>query len=514
MFEKCFPKTQELLAEFAQSCVTPGFDNAIDCVFAKTSCVSNGTIFYSIPVELQNAGAPETFDVPLLLIWLAACSVFFTLYLGFINIRYFGHAIKALFCNQYQEPKAPGILTNFQSLSASLSGTVGLGNIAGVAVAVSLGGPGAVFWMMVMGFLGMSTKYAEVLIGTKYRRDRTADDSPHTIVGGPMYYVKDAFKKYNIPYLGSIFAIIFALSCIAGSLGGGNMFQANQSLEQVVRVTGGDASYFADKGWLFGVILAFIVGLVIVGGIQSIGKVASKLVPLMAAVYLISGLVVIGMHWANIPQAVSIIFSEALNFQAGLGAVLGGLLVGVQRASFSNEAGLGSAPIVQCTAKTNHPARQGFVGMLGPFADTIIVCFITAMLIVVTGAYEGSDGISGVELTSRAMEHGAGWLSYVLAVAVFLFAYSTLITWYYYGEIGMTYILGEKKWVARLYQVIFLLFIVAGCSVSLGNFIDFTDGLFLSMGIANILALYLFAGEIKQETKAYLADLKAGKFKS
>ena len=513
MFEKCFPKTQELLAELSQSCVSSGIDNAIDCAFAKTSCVSNGTIFYSIPVELQNAGAPETFDVPILLAWLAVCSIFFTLYLGFINIRYFGHGLAVLF-GKYKEPGAKGELTNFQSLAASLSGTVGLGNIAGVAVAVSLGGPGAVFWMMVMGFLGMSSKYAEVMVGVKYRHDRTEDDSPHTIVGGPMYYVRDAFSNRNIPYLGSILAIIFAISCIFGSLGGGNMFQANQSLEQVVRITGGEASFFADKGWLFGVILAFLVGLVIVGGIKSIGRVASRLVPLMAIIYLTAALIVIGMHWQNIPGALATIFSEALNFQAGFGGILGGMLVGIQRASFSNEAGLGSAAIVQCTAKTEEPVRQGFVGMIGPFADTIVVCFITSMLIVVTGVYTASNGITGVELTSQAMEQGAPWLSYVLALAVFLFAYSTLITWYYYGEIGMTYILGEKMWVAHLYKVIFLLVVVAGCSAKLGNFIDFTDGLFLSMGFANIIALYMLAPEIKHDTKTYIQKLKAGEFKA
>lgn len=513
MFEKCFPQTQEALAEFSQSCVAPGIDNAIDCIFAKTSCVSNGSIFYAVPVELQNNGVAETFDIPVLLVWLGLCSLFFTLYLGFINIRYFGHALAVLF-GKYDEPGARGELTNFQSLAASLSGTVGLGNIAGVAVAVSLGGPGAVFWMMMMGFLGMSSKFAEVMVGHKYRHDRSDDDSPHTIVGGPMYYVRDAFANRNIPYLGSILAVIFAISCIFGSLGGGNMFQANQSLEQVIRITGGEASFFADKGWLFGIGLAFLVGLVIVGGIQSIGHVASKLVPLMATIYIVSGLAVIAMYWQNIPGAFATIFHEALNFKAGFGGVLGGMLVGIQRASFSNEAGLGSAAIVQCTAKTEYSVRQGFVGMLGPFADTIVVCFITAMLIVVTGVYTGSDGITGVELTSQAMEQGAPWLSYVLALAVFLFAYSTMITWYYYGEIGMTFILGEHMWVAHLYKVIFLLVVVAGCSASLGNFIDFTDGLFLSMGFANIIALYLLAPEIRRDTKEYIAELKAGKFKA
>ncbi len=508
MFDACFPKTPEALAELSASCGLPGLDNAIDCGFASLACAANDTILYSIPLELASDAGAQVHNIPVILIWLGLCSIFFTLYLGFINIRYFGHAFSVLL-GKHEEPDAHGELTNFQSLAASLSGTVGLGNIAGVAVAVSLGGPGAVFWMMMMGFLGMSTKFAEVMVGVKYRHTNDDPDCQNKISGGPMYYIRDAFDNYKIPYIGSVLAVVFSISCIAGSLGGGNMFQANQSLEQVLRITGGENSFFADKGWLFGVILAGMVGVVIVGGIQSIGRTAAKLVPAMAIVYLTASLVVIAMHWQNIPGAFSTIFSEAFNFEAGFGGVIGAMLVGIQRASFSNESGLGSAAIVQCTAKTNYPVRQGFVGMLGPFADTIVVCFITAMLIVVTGVYEAGQGVSGVELTSKAMEEGAAWLSYVLALAVFLFAYSTLITWYYYGEIGMTSIFGKKPWVPTLYKIIFLVFIVIGCGAKLDNVVNLGDALFLSMGFANIVALYMLAPEIKRDLKAYIKEMKA-----
>lgn len=500
MFDKCFAEINA-----AASCQMPGLDAAIDCKFGAAACVANETLMYSLPLSI--AGVDEPYKIPLILIWLAACSIFFTIYLGFINFRYFGHAISVL-RQKYHEPNAKGELSNFQSLAASMSGTVGLGNIAGVAVAVSVGGPGAAFWMLIMGLLGMSTKFAEVTVGVKYRRECEDPNSPNAISGGPMYYVREAFRQRGIPYIGSILAVFFAVSCIMGSLGGGNMFQANQTFEQVLRVTGGEESFLADKAWMFGVFLAFLVGVVIVGGIKSIGKVSSALVPIMAIIYIVASLFVIMLHWQAIPGALVTIFTSALSPEAGMGGVIGAMLAGVQRASFSNESGLGSAAIVQCTAKTDYPVRQGFVGMLGPFIDTVIVCSMTALLITVTGVYEAGQGVSGVELTSKAMEQGGAWLSYVLALAVFLFAYSTLITWYYYGEIGMTFLLGEKKWVATLYKVIFLAVVVVGTAAQLENVVNLADALFLSMAIANIIGLYMLAPEIKRDLKAYIQGLK------
>lgn len=503
MFEKCFADNNGVEGGY---CAADGLDAAIDCNFSTLACIANETIFYSIPLPLGEAASQPT--LPLILLWIAACSVFFTVYLGFINFRYFGHALDVI-RGKFEEPDAKGQLSNFQSFAASMSGTVGLGNIAGVAVAVSAGGPGAVLWMVLMGFLGMSPKFAEVMLGVKYRITPEAG-SPHAVAGGPMYYVRHAFESRGIPFFGPVLAAFFAVSCILGSLGGGNMFQANQTFGQILHVTGGPASVLNGKGWLFGIGLSALVGGVIVGGIRSIGSVAAKIVPAMAILYLSACTIVIAMHWQAVPGALLTIFREAFTPEAGVGGFIGAILVGVKRASFSNEAGLGSAAIVQATARTAFPVRQGFVGMLGPFFDTVIVCLATALLIVVTGVYEGGQGISGVELTSRALEDGGGaWLAYVLALAVFLFAYSTLITWFYYGEIGATYLFGEKKWVSVGFKVIFLSCVVLGCSAELENIVNLTDAMFLSMAFPNIVALYLCAPEIRRDLKAYIKTLKA-----
>ncbi|MCC6598043.1 MAG: alanine:cation symporter family protein [Alphaproteobacteria bacterium] len=501
MLDKCF--SQEVTE--GGSCAAAGFDAAVDCSFSAVTCATNEIIFYSLPISIGEPAVSHS--LPLILLWIGACSIFFTLYLGFVNFRYFGHAIRVL-CGAYKEPGAKGQLSNFESFTASMSATIGLGNIAGVAVAVSIGGPGAVLWMILMGFLGMSTKFAEVMLGVKYRITPQAG-SPHEFAGGPMYYVRHAFERYGIPFLGPIFAAMFAVCCILGSLGGGNMFQANQTFEQILHVTGGEQSVLYGKGWLFGLGLAALVGVVIVGGIGVIGRVSARLVPAMAVIYLSACLFVIALYWQDVPGAVVTIFREALSPEAGMGGLIGAILMGVKRASFSNEAGLGSAAIVQATAKTAFPVRQGMVGMLGPFLDTVVVCSATALLIVVTGAYESGQGVSGVQLTSNALEHGGAWLSYVLALAVFLFAYSTLITWFYYGEIGATSLLGEKKWVSVAFKIIFLTCVVLGCAMKLENIVNLTDALFLSMAFPNIIALYLFAPEIKRDLKVYIKNLKA-----
>lgn len=475
-------------------------DQQIDTFFAPIADIASKVVFYAVPLV-------EGQDVKLILVWLASAAIFFTLYLGFINLRYFGHAID-LVRGKDGKSSGEGQIGRFQALTASLSGTVGLGNIAGVAVAVSTGGPGAVFWMVLMGFLGMSSKFAEVMLGVKYRKHLDPND-PEKISGGPMYYLKDAFDNRNIPYVGSIVAGLFALCCIGGAIGGGNMFQANQAYQQLFNVTGGEGGLLDGRGWMFGLALAFMVGLVIIGGIKSIAAVACRLVPIMGAIYLTIGLIVIGMHYENIPGALATIFSEAFSWEAGLGGFLGGLLVGVQRAAFSNEAGLGSAAIVHATAKTDDAVSQGFVGMLGPFIDTIVICLVTALLIVISGAYVGGEGLAGVELTSAALESGMPWFSYVLALVVFLFAYSTMITWFYYGLKGLTFLFGENALLEMGFKIFFCICVVIGTSAQLNNIIAFTDAMILSLAIPNILGLYLLAPEIKRDVKAYTAKLKA-----
>lgn len=442
-------------------------------------------------------------SVPLLVIWLAAGAIFFSFYLGFPNILHFKHAMRCL-GNKYDEPDAKGQTSNFESLAACLSATIGLGNIAGVAVAISLGGPGAALWMMLLGVFGMGSKFAEVSMGHKYRQFPD-EMRPDEVSGGPMYYLKEAFARYNFPTVGKIIAAIFAVTVIGGAIGGGNMFQSNQLFEQTLRATGGENSVFYEKGWIFGLVLAAITGLVILGGLKSIAGVASKLTPIMAILYTISGLVVIFVNYENIPSAIGTIVTASFSPEAGLGGLIGAIIAGVKRAAFSNESGLGTAAIIQASAKTKFHVRQGLVGGLGPFFDTVVVCTITALVIVVSGVYQNGNGLSGIDMTSRAFETVIPWFEYALLVCVALFAFSTIIVYAYYGEKAAGYLFGDNKAVAMTYRVTYLAFVVIGASASLGTIIDMSDALFLSMAIPNMIGLFLLAPEIKRDLKEYLA---------
>ena len=473
-------------------------DQAIDTGFKEVADVVESVVFYAEPFT--------GYDIKLILVWLVALSIFLTFYFGFINLRYFGHAINVL-CGKYDDPNADGQINRFQALSTSLSGTVGLGNIAGVAVAVSIGGPGAVFWMALMGLFGMTTKFAEAALGVKYRQHRDASH-PESVSGGPMYYLRQAFAMSKYPKVGHALAGLFALCCLAGCYGAGSMFQANQAFRQFVNVTTiNDVSYFADKGWLVGLFLSILVGIVILGGLKSIAGAASKIVPLMGGLYLLAGLVVIGVNITALPEALVTIFQLAIAPEAGMGAVVGALLMGVQRAAFSNEAGLGSAAIVHATAKTDQPVSQGFVGMLGPFIDTLVICMVTALVIVITGAYEGGEGIEGVVLTSRAFETVIPWFPYLLAFIVFLFAYSTMISWSYYGLKGANYLFGEKPIVSIIFKITYCLSTIIGASAALDNIVRFTDSMVFTMAIPNAIGLYLLAPELKKDLKKYLHSI-------
>jgi alanine or glycine:cation symporter, AGCS family len=482
-------------------------DQIIDQSFASASDWANSVVLYALKFNLPNAdGLPQEVKIPLLILWLGFAGIFFTFYFRFINFSLFRHAWQTVFGRH--DIKGQGQISSFQALTACLSGTVGLGNIAGVAVAVTIGGPGAVFWMIVMGFLGMATKFAEVTLGIKHRRYRDPS-RPEEVSGGPMYYLEDAFQRLNKPRLGKFMGILFAVCCLAGALGGGNMFQANQTFAQFVVVTGGETSFWADKGWLFGVILAVLTGLVILGGIKSIARTAEKIVPLMAGIYLLLGLVVIVTHIDQLIPAIVTIVKLAFVPEAGLAGLVGAMVAGIQRASFSNEAGLGTAPIVHAPVQTNNPVAQGLVGMLGPFLDTVVICAMTGIMIVITGVYLNGDGLTGVQLTSQALSSAVSWFPYVLFGAVFLFCYSTLITYCYYGEKVMTYLFGEKKWVAFIFHVIFLIFIVIGSSTSLSKVIDLADAMILSMAIPNLIGVYILAPEIKQDLLSYIRDIKS-----
>jgi AGCS family alanine or glycine:cation symporter len=477
-----------------------GIDSKINDAVQPFANTVSGIIFASFPV----AGVP----FPFVLVWLIAGATFFTFYFKFINFRAFKHGFQ-LVRGDYSDPTAAGEVTHFQALATALSGTVGLGNIAGVAVAVSLGGPGATFWMILAGLLGMSSKFVECTLGVKYRNVYT-DGS---VSGGPMYYLSKglAERSDKLKSLGKILAVMFAVFCIGGSFGGGNMFQANQSFKQVVAVTGGDASWLADKGWLFGLVVAALVGLVIIGGIKGIARVTSKIVPFMAVVYVSTGLFIIFSNMSEVPAAFTAIIDGAFSPQGMAGGVVGVLFQGFKRAAFSNEAGVGSAAIAHAAVRTNRPVTEGFVALYEPFIDTVVVCTITALVIIITGTWNPSiDPSQGVALTSSAFESAVSWFPWVLTLAVVLFAFSTMISWSYYGLKAWTYLFGESMITDIVYKVMFLAFVVIGSSMELGSVINFSDAMIFAMAFPNMLGIYFLLPVVKKELNEYWAEYKAG----
>jgi AGCS family alanine or glycine:cation symporter len=455
---------------------------------------------YDEPIAMVHPnGDPIIKGIPFIVIWLVLGALFFTIRMGFINIRGFRHSID-LAKGKYDDPDAPGQVTHFQALATAVSGTVGLGNIAGVAVAVSLGGAGATFWMIVCGLLGMSSKFVECTLGVKYR-DILPDGR---VFGGPMNYLRYGLEKRNMKGFGKVLAGVFAVLAIGASFGGGNMFQANQSFEQLA----GQFPMLAGNGFWFGVVTAILVGVVIIGGISSIAKVTGKIVPIMASIYIVAALAVIIMNIQNIGPAFSAIFDGAFSPSALKGGILGVLVIGFQRAAFSNEAGVGSAAIAHSTAKTNNPPSEGFVALLEPFIDTVVVCTLTALVLIFTGMHE-VEGMAGAQLTSDAFGSQISWFPYILALAVFLFAFSTMISWSYYGMRAWTYLFGKSKRSEMLYKMLFLVFVVVGASVSLGAVLDFSDMMILAMSFPNIIGLYIMSGEVRKDLDGYLQKLKS-----
>ena len=478
-----------------------GIDTKINEAIKPFADAVSGFIFSSFPL----AGI----QFPFVLVWLIAGATIFTFYFRFINLRALKHGFH-LVRGDYSDPTAAGEVTHFQALATALSGTVGLGNIAGVAVAVSLGGPGATFWMILAGFLGMSSKFVECTLGVKYRNEYT-DGS---VSGGPMYYLSKglAERSDKLKTLGKVLAVLFAVFCIGGSFGGGNMFQANQSFKQVLAVTGGDASWLADKGWLFGIVVATLVGLVIIGGIQGIARVTSKIVPFMAVVYVSAGLIIIFSNFSEIPAAFASILNGAFSPEGMAGGVVGVLFQGFKRAAFSNEAGVGSAAIAHSAVRTNRPVTEGMVALYEPFIDTVVVCTITALVIIITGTWDPSvDPSQGVALTSAAFESTISWFPWVLTVAVVLFAFSTMISWSYYGLKAWTYLFGESMITDIVYKALFLFFVIVGSSMQLGSVIDFSDAMIFAMAFPNMLGIYFLMPVVKRELNEYWSDYKAGR---
>ncbi len=399
-----------------------------------------------------------------------------------------------------------GEVSHFQALTAALSATVGLGNIAGVAVAVSIGGPGATFWMILAGMLGMASKFAECTLGVKYR-----DINEEGVVfGGPMYYLSKGLKSIGFASLGKVLAIFFAVMVIGGSFGGGNMFQANQASKQFIKLFG-----IADPnaGIYFGILMSVLVAIVIIGGIKRIAQVTEKLVPFMAVIYVGAALVIIFMNIPLIPRAIGEIFSGAFSGAGIAGGAIGVLIQGFRRGTFSNEAGVGSAAIAHSAVKTRYPASEGIVALLEPFIDTVVICTMTALVLVITnlkfGLFEyGTEIKQGVELTANAFDSVIPHFSIILTIAVILFAFSTMISWSYYGMQGWMYLFGRNKTVDLVYKILFLFFVIVGASIKLGSVLDFSDAMIFAMVVPNMIGVVLLSPKIKEEVARYLKAIK------
>ncbi|MFS4439396.1 alanine/glycine:cation symporter family protein [Paracoccaceae bacterium GXU_MW_L88] len=456
---------------------------------------------------------------PWIVLWLVVGATICSIYFGFVQFRRFGHAI-SLVKGDYSDPNDAGEVSHFQALATALSGTVGLGNIAGVAVAVSIGGPGATFWMILAGLLGMATKFTECTLGVKYRNEF---DDGH-VSGGPMYYLEKGFAERGF-FGGKFLAILFAIFCIGGSFGGGNMFQSNQAHAQMANVIG---DY---PGWITGVVMAALVFIVIAGGIKSIASVTDKLVPFMAVFYVGFSLLIIIMNFDMIGVAFGQIFQGAFTSMGLAGGAIGALIQGFRRAAFSNEAGVGSAAIAHSAVRTNEPVTEGIVALLEPFIDTVVICTMTALVIIITGmlqfdaetgayiwdeaagtiATEG--GATGVELTSMAFSSVFPWFRYALAIAVVLFAFSTMISWSYYGVKAWTYLFGEGAVKELVFKLLFCFFTVIGAAASLGSVIDFSDAMIFAMAVVNIFGLYFLLPIVKREVKSYFARVDSGEIR-
>ena len=481
------------------------FDEQVNDFFTPISDAITSVVFYAVPLDFLGEGV----ELPLIVVWLVVAGIFFTIYLRGFQFRAFKHALQ-LTRGDYNDPRDAGEVTHFQALATAISGTVGLGNIAGVAVAISLGGPGATFWMIIAGLVGMCTKGVECTLGVKYRN--VCPDG--RVSGGPMYYLSKglAEKTPRLGTLGKVLAVLFCIFTLGGAVGGGNMFQANQAFAQAQSVTGGDDGPlgFGAAGAVFGLVLAILVGAVIIGGIKSIARVTDKIVPFMAIFYVVACLTVVFANFSSVPGAVADIFTQAFSPEAGFGGLVGVLIQGFRRAAFSNEAGLGSAAIAHSAVKTREPATEGHVAVLEPFVDTVVICTMTAVAIVITGTYADESSAPGVETTSAAFETVVSWFPIVLAIAVILFAYSTMLAWSYYGLKAATYLFGESMVVDRTWKLVFCLFVVIGASSTLDAVIGFSDSMIFLMALPNIVGLYIMAGVVKREIFGYRERLADG----
>jgi len=481
-----------------------GFWSALNGLFAGWIVTPlTSVIFFDVAFWDDASGNP--IQVPLVVLWLMFGAAYFTLSLRFVNLRGFRHAFDCL-RGRYTRPEERGEISHFQALSAALSGTVGLGNIAGVAVAVGTGGPGAVFWMVIAGFLGMSSKFAECTLGQKYKIVR----SDGHVSGGAMHYLRDGLAELGLARLGRALSVVFAVMCVGGSFGGGNMFQSNQSYAQIASEDVLPILANTEGAVLFGLALSVLVGLVIVGGIRRIGEVASTLVPVMCGLYMVCGMWILLVNASQIPHGLATILREAFSWKAGAGGFVGVLIQGFRRAAFSNEAGTGSSAIVHSAARTDEPVREGMVALLEPFVDTVIICTMTGLVVVVTGAWNEPAAGRGIAMTSWAFRTVFPWFPVLLSITALLFAYSTMISWSYYGEQCWAYLFGVRS--ILVYKLLFLVFTWLGAIFEPTAVLDFGDMMILGMAFPNMTGLLLLSGRLRSEFDSYWTRLRAGAF--
>lgn len=448
----------------------------------------------------------EGVKLPFLVVWLIAGGVYLTFLTKFINIRAFRHSFNII-RGRYNTKDDTGLISSFGALTTALSATVGLGNIAGVALAVSIGGPGATLWMIVAGFLGMSLKFTEVTLSIQYRTFL----KDGTIMGGAMEYLSKGLAKKGYPSFGKTLAVIFAFLMIGGAIGGGNIFQVSQAYSAISH----EVPYFEHNPLVFGFIIASLTGAVIIGGVRRIAHITETLVPLMAVIYVSASLWIIGSNFDKIGDAFALIFHEAFNNSAVYGGMIGAIVSGFQRAVFSSEAGIGSSPVAHAPAITKYPVRQGLVALYEPFIDTVVICTLTALVIIITGVY-AHDGAyaelitakEGAALTSAAYGTVISWFPTVLSLSIFLFAFSTMISWSYYGERAWVYLFGIRF--SIIYKLLFLSLSIIATVVSTGIMVDFSFMLMLAMALPNILGLFILSGDVKKQLEVYMSKLKSG----
>jgi AGCS family alanine or glycine:cation symporter len=473
-----------------------GFSAMANSFFGAINGVVASVLFFELPL----------IKLPLILFVMVAGGIFFTVRYSFINVRLFKHAIDVV-RGKYDDPDHHGEITHFQALTSALSATVGLGNIAGVAVAIQVGGPGAVFWLWVVAFFGMCMKFSSCTFAQLHRK--VAADGK--VLGGPMVYLKEGISEMfpSLKWLGTLMGGFYAVMTIMASFGGGNMFQANQTFELLAN----QFPALQDHGLAVGVTLAFLAGIVLIGGIKRIADVTSKLVPAMCAFYVGTCMVIIFSNVTAVPELIQSIFAQAFDPDAALyGTFIGVLIQGVKRASFSNEAGIGSAAIAHAAAKTDKPVREGVVAMIGPTIDTHIVCTMTSLAILITGAHLKPElAGKGAQITAAAFGTLGSAMPVLLTIATVIFAYSTVISWSYYGERASEYLFGRKS--IPVYRLVYVFVIILGPIISLGSVIDFSDLMLLSMAFPNIIGMAMMSGKMKKMAAEYLHDYREGKFK-